>query len=583
MEMTLQAALIEKLEIAIAKAFPDWEEKAEVVPSTQPQFGHYQCNSCLKIGKNYKKNPKEVALQIINLLQEEASYAVFFAKLEVAGPGFINITLSSHFLEKRVNNLLKDPFLGSPRPEHSQKIIVEFSSPNVAKELHVGHLRSTIIGDSLARVLSFLGYNVLRLNHIGDWGTQFGMLIQYLLEKQPKVLSGEDPTDLEHLMGWYKQSKVCFDQDEEFKKKAQMQVVKLQGGDPQAIKAWEMICTISRKAFQAIYELLDVKIEERGESFYNPFLADIVADFEKKGLITVSDGAKCVFLEGVFGRDGTPLAMIIQKRDGGYNYETTDVAALKHRVEVEKADRIIILTDAGQALHFDMVFQAARKALYYDPSKVQLDHVTFGVVLGLDGKKFKTRSGETEKLIDLLQEAVDRARVIIEERLPDISSSEKESIARTLGIGAVKYADLSGNRIKDYTFSYDRMLKFEGNTAAFLLYAFVRIQGIKRKSGKDLSSLEKKEQIRLSHASEIDLALHLCQFAEVLQAIARDLMPNRLADYLYALAEKFNAFYRDCRVEGVEEESSRLLLCEATGLVLKKGLELLGLNVAERM
>ena len=583
METTLQSVLVGKLDVAIVKAFPDWKERAEVVPSTQSQFGHYQCNSCLKIGKSYKKNPKEVALQIVNLLQEESSYDSFFAALEIAGPGFINITLSSHFLEKRVNSLLRDPFLGVSRLSHPQKVIVEFSSPNVAKELHVGHLRSTIIGDSLARVFNFLGYNVLRLNHIGDWGTQFGMLIQYLQEQHPEVLSGKESTDLEHLMGWYKESKKCFDENEEFKKKAQLQVVKLQGGDLLAIKAWEMICMISRKAFQSIYDLLDVKIEERGESFYNPFLADIVADFEKKGLITISDGAKCVFLEGVFGRDGQPLPMIIQKRDGGYNYETTDVAALKHRVEVEKADRIIILTDAGQALHFDMVFQAARKAGYYDPSKVRLDHVTFGVVLGLDGKKFKTRSGATEKLIDLLQEAVDRARVIVEERLPEITSTEKESIAKTLGIGAVKYADLSGNRVKDYTFSYDRMLKFEGNTAAFLLYAFVRIQGIKRKSGKDLNLLMKNGKIVLSHVSEIDLTLHLCQFAEILQAIARDLLPNRLADYLYALAEKFNIFYRDCRVEGTEEETSRLLLSEAAGLVLEKGLELLGLSTSERM
>ncbi|MBS0626615.1 MAG: arginine--tRNA ligase, partial [Verrucomicrobia bacterium] len=402
-------------------------------------------------------------------------------------------------------------------------------------------------------------------------------------EEHPKVLSGEEPTDLEHLMGWYKQSKICFDQNEVFKKKAQLQVVKLQGGDPEAVKAWKMICLISRKAFEAIYALLDVKIEERGESFYNPFLADIVADFEKKGLITISEGAKCVFLEGILGRDGTPLPMIIQKSDGGYNYETTDVAALKHRVEVEKADRIIILTDAGQALHFDMVFQAAKKAGYYDENKVRLDHVTFGVVLGLDGKKFKTRSGETEKLIDLLEEAVNRAKQIIEERLPDLSFPEKEAIARTLGIGAVKYADLSGNRVKDYVFSYDRMLKFEGNTAAFLLYAFVRIQGIKRKSGKNLDFLVKEKKVELLHGSEIDLALHLCQFAEVLQGVARDLMPNRLADYLYSLAEKFNVFYRDCRVEGVPEEESRLLLCEAAGMVLQKGLELLGLKTAERM
>jgi arginyl-tRNA synthetase len=275
--------------------------------------------------------------------------------------------------------------------------------------------------------------------------------------------------------------------------------------------------------------------------------------------------------------------MIVQKSDGGFNYETTDMAALKHRVEVEKAERIIILTDAGQALHFQMVFQAAQKAGYYDPSKVQLDHVTFGVVLGPDGKKFKTRSGDTEKLIDLLLEAVRQAKIIIDERLPQASQEEKEQAAKTLGIGAVKYSDLSCNRIKDYVFSYDRMLKFEGNTAAFLLYAFVRILGIKRKGGGDLDQLLEKESIVLTHPSEENLAVHLCQFPEVLQAVTRDLLPNRLSDYLYVLAEKFHAFYRDCRVEGSVEEKSRLLLCESAGRILQKGLELLGLHTVSRM
>jgi arginyl-tRNA synthetase len=290
-----------------------------------------------------------------------------------------------------------------------------------------------------------------------------------------------------------------------------------------------------------------------------------------------------VFLEGITGRDGAPLPMIIQKSDGGYNYETTDVAAIKHRVQVEQADRIICLTDAGQALHFDMVFRAAAKAGYYDPAKVQLDHVTFGVVLGVDGKKFKTRSGDTEKLIDLLTEAVDRAKAIVEERLPDISEQEKKEIATILGIGAVKYADLSGNRVKDYVFSYDRMLKFEGNTAAFLLYAFVRIQGIKRKGSKDLAALIQNKKITLTHPREIRLTLHLCQFAEILEAVAKDLLPNRLADYLYSLAEHFNAFYRDCRVEGGDNEESRVLLCEAAGRILQKGLNLLGLQTTQRM
>jgi len=577
--MTLQSVLIKAFNSAIAKAFPEWQEKAEVVQSTQEQFGHYQCNSCLKIGKIYKLSPRNAAMQVIDLLRGSE----LFSSLEIAGPGFINITLSSSYLEKRVNEILVDPFLGVPRLSSKEKVIVEFSSPNVAKELHVGHLRSTIIGDCIARIFEFLGYDVLRLNHVGDWGTQFGMLICHLQEKHAAVLEGKEEADLQDLMAWYKEAKIRFDQEEAFKKKSQLQVVKLQGRDPEVLKAWGMICEVSRKAFREIYDILGVKIQERGESFYNPALPGIITHFENKGLVTVSGGAKCVFLEGITGRDGVPLPMIIQKSDGGYNYETTDLAAMKQRIEEEKADRIIILTDAGQALHFTMVSKAAEKAGFYDPAKTRFDHVTFGVVLDPSGKKFKTRSGETEKLIDLLTEAVRRAEAIVEERLPEASSEEKDAIAKALGIGAVKYADLSGNRIKDYTFSYDRMLKFEGNTAAFLLYAFVRIQGIKRKGGKDLEVLIRERKIILSHVSETGLALHLCRFGEVLQAIEKDLFPNRLADYLYELAEKFNAFYRDCRVGGSEEESSRLLLCEAAGKVLQKGLELLGLDTTERM
>lgn len=582
MEGSLQSLLIERLRGAITKAFPGWTEEAEVVQSTQEQFGHYQCNSSLKIAKELKQNPREVARLITQALESDPSFSTMFSKVEIAGPGFINLSLSSSFLEERVTRILQDPFLGVTRPSRKERVIVEFSSPNVAKELHVGHLRSTIIGDSLARIFSFLGADVLRLNHIGDWGTQFGMLIRFLQKDHPAVLSGQEPTDLTHLMGWYKESKKRFDEDPVFKKESQAQVVKLQGGDPDSLSAWRMICQISSKAFQEIYDLLDVQIQERGESFYNEFLPGVVLDLERKGLITVSDGAKCVFLDGMIGRDGTPLPMIIQKSDAGYNYETTDMAALRHRIDIEKAERIIILTDAGQALHFQMVFQTAEKAGYYDPSRVVLDHVTFGVVLGPDGKKFKTRSGETEKLIDLLQEAVDRARVIMEERLPDASSLEKEAAARALGIGAIKYADLSGNRVKDYVFSYDRMLKFEGNTAAFLLYAFVRIQGIKRKGGFDDKELL-QGSIQLGHPSEISLALHLCQFEETLKAVAKDLLPNRLADYLYILSEKFNAFYRDCRVDGSPEEKSRLLLLEASGKILEKGLNLLGLKTIPRM
>jgi arginyl-tRNA synthetase len=569
----LQSQAIKALKDAV-----DQDAAPEITPSTQPQFGHYQCNNALKLAKELKKNPREVAQKIIDAWKPDSS---MISKMEIAGPGFINIFLTPEFLSSEINHVLHDARLGVPLPHPKQRLIVEFSSPNIAKELHVGHLRSTIIGDCLARVFEFLGHDVLRLNHIGDWGTQFGMLITYMREHVPEVLEGQKQTDLVSLMQWYRASKKCFDEDPEFKKRSQLQVVKLQGGDEVALASWTMICDISRKAFQEIYQLLDVKITERGESFYNPFLASTVADLEKRGMVTVSDGAKCIYLEGFVGRDDTPLPMIIQKSDGGYNYDTTDMAAIRHRIEVEKADRIIIVTDAGQSLHFQMLFKAAEKAGYLDPKKVRVDHVPFGVVLGADGTKFKTRSGETEKLADLLYEAIKKAKVILHERLPELSEKELNHTAEVLGIDAVKYADLSSHRIKDYMFSYERMLRFEGNTAAFLLYAYVRIQSIKRKVGKDIASL--KSQIVLEHPSEIDLALHLRRFGETLESVAEELLPNRLAEYLYTLAEKFHAFFRDCRVEGSPQEDSRLLLCEAAGRILHQGLQILGLKTLEKM
>ncbi len=552
----------------------------EITLSTQPQFGHYQCNNALKLAKELKLNPRQVAQKIIDAWNPDSS---MIAKLEIAGPGFINIFLSIDFISSEIDKVLHDPRLGVPPPHPRQRIIVEFSSPNIAKELHVGHLRSTIIGDCLARVFEFLGHDVLRLNHIGDWGTQFGMLIVYMREHVPEVLEGKKRTDLTSLMQWYRASKKYFDEDPEFKKRAQLQVVKLQGGDEVSLSAWKMICDISRQAFQEIYQLLDVELVERGESFYNPFLANVIEDLEKRGMVTVSNGAKCIYLDGFIGRDDTPLPMIIQKSDGGYNYDTTDMAALRHRIEVEKADRIIYVTDAGQSLHFQMLFKAAEKAGYLDPKKTRVDHVPFGVVLGSDGTKFKTRSGDTERLIDLLYEAIKQAKAILHERIPDLSEEQLSHTARVLGIDAVKYADLSSHRIKDYLFSYERMLRFEGNTAAFLLYAYVRTQSIKRKVGKDIAELLQKKKIVLEHPTEVDLALHLRQFGETLDSVAEELLPNRLAEYLYTLAEKFHAFFRDCRVEGTPQEDSRLLLCEAAGRILHQGLEILGLKTLDKM
>ena len=565
--------LQEQASNVIKELFPEADSVAAITQSTNPQFGHYQCNSAMKLAKTLKSNPRNIAQQILEKWPKEG----MIEKLEVAGPGFINITLSSEFLSKQATKVASDPRLGVPPLKERKKVIVEFSSPNVAKELHVGHLRSTVIGESLARLFEFLGHDVLRLNHIGDWGTQFGMLITYLKEKEPEVLAGKKETNLSSLMSWYKESKKVFDADSEFKKRAQHQVVSLQGGDQEALGAWKRICEISRRGFSEIYKFLDANLTERGESFYNDRLPKIVEEYEKSGIVEISDGAKCVFLEGY------EIPMILQKSDGGFNYASTDAAALAQRVREEHADRIIYVVDAGQQLHFQMVFKAAVKAGIYDPEKVQVEHVPFGVVLGADGKKFKTRSGETEKLIDLLSEAVRQARILLQERLQDGTETEIDELANILGVDAVKYADLSCHRVKDYIFSYDRMLKFEGNTAAYLLYSYVRIQGIKRKCNKDIHALFATTPIILNHPSEIALGLKLRQFGETLAHMDRDLLPNRMSDYLYDLAEKFHAFFRDCRVEGVDEESSRLVLCELTARILKQGLQILGLKTMDRM
>lgn len=585
---TILDYLTHEFHVASERAFPSLpseEIPTEVTQSTQAHFGDYQYNSSMKLAKLLKMNPRQVAETIIATVHKTPKgFSIpLISALEIAGPGFINIRINPVCLSDMANQMLHSSHLGIEPPAKPKKIIIDFSSPNTAKEMHVGHLRSTIIGDALARLFEFLGENVLRINHIGDWGTAFGMLIAHLKEISPEVLKGNEEATLTDLVRWYKESKERFDADPDFKKRSQQEVVLLQGGDPNAKRAWVIICDISRKAYQEIYDMLDVKIQERGESFYNPFLPAVVAELEEKGLVTVSDGAKCIFLEGFQNREGTSLPLMVQKSDGGYNYDTTDMAAIRHRIFDEKAGRLIYVTDAGQSVHFQMIFKAAQMAGWLDQKKIQAQHVPFGLVLGPDGKKFKTRSGETERLIDLLCTAVDKAKAIMQERNPEMSEKEKNQIATALGIGAVKYADLSCNRVGDYSFSYDRMLKFEGNTAAFLLYAYVRIEGIKRKVNVEILDVLSKDSIHLEYPSEMALGMHLVQFGEVLNQVAQDLMPNHLAEYLYGLAEKFNAFFRDCRVEGSVEQNSRLLLCEATSRVLRQGLNILGLQTVEKM
>ncbi|MGD2181241.1 arginine--tRNA ligase [Lusitaniella coriacea] len=555
-----------------------------VVPASNPRFGDYQCNIALPLAKQLKQKPREIAQQILDNL----NISEICETPEIAGPGFINLTLKPSYLETQLSAIQTDPRLGTEKVKEPQRVIVDFSSPNIAKEMHVGHLRSTIIGDCIARILEFRGHDVLRLNHVGDWGTQFGMLIAYLQEAYPDALTTADALDIGDLVSFYKQAKQRFDEDKEFKETARQEVVELQAGDKKSRHAWQLICDQSRREFQIVYDLLDIELTERGESFYNPFLQKVVEDLDKQSVLEESEGAQCVFLEGFTNRSGDPLPLIVQKSDGGYNYATTDLAALRYRIQKDEATRIIYVTDAGQANHFTQVFQVARKADWI-PENVELVHVPFGFVQGEDGKKFKTRSGETVRLRDLLDEAINRVYQELEQRIKEEGREETEAfkncVAKEIGIGSVKYADLSQNRTSDYIFSYDKMLSLQGNTAPYLLYAYVRIQGICRKGEINLEQLDANAKILLKEEQELVLAKQLLKLSEILTEVERELLPNRLCEYLFELSQKFNQFFEKCPVLKSEEpvRTSRLILCDLTAKTLKLGLSLLGISVLERM
>ncbi|CAD0227752.1 Arginine--tRNA ligase [Planktothrix agardhii] len=555
-----------------------------VVASTNPKFGDYQCNLAMSLTKPLKSNPRAIATQIIdNLIIDEICETP-----EIAGPGFINLRLKTDYLQIQLQQILGDERLNIPKVNPKQKMIVDFSSPNIAKEMHVGHLRSTIIGDSIARVLEFQGHEVLRLNHVGDWGTQFGMLITYLREVYPEALTTADALVLGDLVEFYRQAKVRFDQDETFKETSRQEVVRLQAGAEDSRRAWQLLCEQSRREFQLIYDDLGIQLTERGESFYNQFLPQIVEELDKIGLLVENQGAKCVFLEGFTNKEGEPLPLIVQKSDGGYNYATTDLAALRHRIETEKATRIIYVTDAGQSNHFMQFWQVAKRASWI-PENVELVHVAFGIVKGEDGKKLKTRSGETVRLRELLDEAVNYAKKDLETRIKAEGRTETQEfidhVAEIVGLSAVKYADLSQNRTSDYIFSFDKMLSLQGNTAPYMLYAYVRIQGISRKGNIDWQKLETDIQLVLEAEEEVVLAKHLLQLQDILEEVAKDLLPNRLCQYLFELSQKFNQFYEQCDVVKAREpqRTSRLALCDLTAKTLKLGLSLLGISVLERM
>jgi arginyl-tRNA synthetase len=555
-----------------------------VVPASNRKFGDYQANVALSLSKSLGQSPRAIAEQIVQHLD----VTDICQTPTIAGPGFINLAVEPTYLQTQLREIQADSRLGVETVKTSQGVIIDFSSPNIAKEMHVGHLRSTIIGDCIARILEFRGQDVLRLNHVGDWGTQFGMLIAYLREAYPVALTTSNALELGDLVTFYRQAKQRFDADEEFQEIAREEVVKLQAGVEDSRHAWQLLCEQSRREFQVIYDWLDIHLIERGESFYNPLLADVVRDLDKSGLLVEDAGAKCVFLEGFTNKDGKPLPLIVQKSDGGYNYATSDLAALRYRIEQDKAEQIIYVTDAGQANHFAQVFQVARRAGWLT-DQVKVVHVPFGLVLGEDGKKLKTRSGETVRLRDLLDEAIARARADLEARLQEEEREEtkefKAHVARVIGISAVKYADLSQNRNSNYVFSFDKMLALQGNTAPYMLYAYARIRSISRKGGIDFEQLGADAKIILQEDGELVLAKHLLQLSEILKAVEEDLLPNRLCDYLYELSKKFNQFYERCPVLQSEEpkRTSRLLLCDLTARTLKQGLSLLGIPVLERM
>ncbi|WP_009630891.1 arginine--tRNA ligase [Synechocystis sp. PCC 7509] len=572
-------------EQALSAAFGDEYAKTDplLVPASNPKFGDYQSNVALSLAKRLGQQPRKIAEQIIQKL----NVVGICETPQLAGAGFINLTLLPSYLETELKSAYTDLRLGIVKAKTPKRVVVDFSSPNIAKEMHVGHLRSTIIGDSIARVLEFQGHNVLRLNHLGDWGTQFGMLITQLREAES--VNDYDLLDLGELVEFYRESKKRFDDDAEFRERSRQAVVALQSGDEKAKIAWKFLCNKSRIEFEIIYALLDVHFdEERGESFYNPFLVQVVEDLDKAGLLVENQGAKCVFLDGFTNREGEPLPLIVQKSDGGYNYATTDLAAVRYRIEQDKANRLIYVTDAGQANHFAQVFQVARRALWI-PESIEIDHVPFGLVQGEDGKKLKTRSGETVKLKDLLDEAIVRARADLENRLKAEDRQETEEFvanaASVIGISSVKYADLSQNRTSNYVFSYDRMLDRQGNTAPYMLYAYVRTQGISRRGEIDFEQLGNSVDILLQHETELILAKHLLQLDEVVNAVEQDLFPNRLCEYLFQLSQKFNQFYDKVPVLNAEEplRTSRLVLCNLTARTLKLGLSLLGIQVLDRM
>ncbi|EBS7701370.1 arginine--tRNA ligase [Salmonella enterica] len=577
--MNIQALLSEKVSQAMIAAGAPADCEPQVRQSAKVQFGDYQANGMMAVAKKLGMAPRQLAEQVLTHLDLSG----IASKVEIAGPGFINIFLEPTFLAEQVQQALASERLGVSQPTR-QTIVVDYSAPNVAKEMHVGHLRSTIIGDAAVRTLEFLGHHVIRANHVGDWGTQFGMLIAWL-EKQQQENAGD--MALADLEGFYRDAKKHYDEDEAFAERARNYVVKLQSGDTYFREMWRKLVDITMTQNQITYDRLNVTLtrdDVMGESLYNPMLPGIVADLKAKGLAVESEGATVVFLDEFKNKEGDPMGVIIQKKDGGYLYTTTDIACAKYRYETLHADRVLYYIDSRQHQHLMQAWTIVRKAGYV-PDSVPLEHHMFGMMLGKDGKPFKTRAGGTVKLADLLDEALERARRLVAEKNPDMPADELEKLANAVGIGAVKYADLSKNRTTDYIFDWDNMLAFEGNTAPYMQYAYTRVLSVFRKADIDEQALASAPVI-ISEDREAQLAARLLQFEETLTVVAREGTPHVMCAYLYDVAGLFSGFYEHCPILSAENDAvrnSRLKLAQLTAKTLKLGLDTLGIETVERM
>ena len=577
--MNIQSILSEKIKQAMIAAGADAQCEALVRQSGKVQFGDYQANGIMPAAKKLGLNPREFAQNVL----DKADLQDIAEKTEIAGPGFINIFLKNTWLAENINRAVQDPKLGVHNPE-KQTVVVDYSSPNVAKEMHVGHLRSTIIGDAVVRTLEFLGNHVIRANHVGDWGTQFGMLIAYLEKMENEHASEMELSDLE---AFYRAAKKHYDEDPVFAEKARNYVVKLQSGDEYCRTMWQKLVKITMQQNQHNYDRLNVTLTDKdvmGESLYNPMLPGIVEDLKKQGLAVEDDGALVVYLDEFKNKDGDPMGVIVQKKDGGFLYTTTDIAAAKYRYETLKAQRALVFSDTRQSQHMQQAWLITRKAGYV-PDSFQLEHKNFGMMLGKDGKPFKTRSGDTVKLADLLDEAIERAGVLISQKSTALSEQEKADVIEAVGIGSVKYADLSKNRTTDYVFDWDNMLSFEGNTAPYMQYAYTRIRSIFNRSQIALSEVE-QAKLSITDEKERALAIKLLQFEEAVQVVGKEGTPHVLCAYLYELAGVFSSFYEHCPILNNDDQQvklSRLKLALLTERTLKQGLDLLGIKTVEKM